>query len=976
MSSILQRERLYQLMDQGLERPIVWVQGEAGVGKSTFVSGYLSDRKLPCLWYQVDQGDDDIATLFSYMGMAAENRLQCRVAAIPLFTVEHQGNVPVFSRRYFEKLFSCLDRPCVIVFDDYHEVPVGSLFHEVIRNGLYEIPIGINIIVVSRTAPPPPMAHLRSLGRVNLIDRKELRFTREETEEIVKLRRADEEWATESLRLYEMTQGWIAGIVLMLESNNNDVLRGFAAAGRDLKVPEQIFHYFQYELFQKIDDESLRMFFLKTAFFQEIIPDAAVSLTGNHNAGSILADLHAKTFFTEQHESFYRYHPLFREFLLNAANLMLPEDEVTLVKRKAANLMLEYGRIEEAADLFLESGDWCGIVGLVLKKAQVLIALGRNRTVMNWISKIPSGIFDKEPYLLFWRGISHIPFDPVESRNDLTKAFELFKIDNDTVGILFSWSAVADITIYRFDNAFLDYWLTLLPLIEKVLDDNQHLRFTEIDARLTVSMFNVMSFRQPDNPRIAEMEVRARDFFFMKNHPDVNLRLQTGVYLVVYYLWRGYFTKADEIITRFPELSCSPVVSDLTLITLKTTEVLFHFFTASCDTSIRMVWEALDMSEKTGVRVWDFHVTGHGIAAALSSGDMATANLFIKRIESKLNEALPYDLGYYYGLLAWRAMIEGDFDSADYNMLQAVRLLEQVEIVGGDVVGNMALYELLSMKNECSNAGERLDRVYQIGQRFNSTVIRFMGLVVETKTCLERGEEQSGLEMLREAMALGRESNIMNFYWWRSALMLPLCIKALEAEIEVDYVRKLIRKRNIIPEYPPLELENWPWPVKIFTLGRFNLLVDGLPVKSSRKPSYKQMEMLKVLVTLGGTETSEEKIRDLLWPDSEGDMARDLFKVTLHRLRKLLGNTNVITVRDGRIALDRHYVWVDAWAFEHLLGAAKGLGYRSEGDVYMGKAKVLYEGRFLESDAEASWQFPMRDRLHHKYLSTFKDKSI
>jgi DNA-binding SARP family transcriptional activator len=248
-----------------------------------------------------------------------------------------------------------------------------------------------------------------------------------------------------------------------------------------------------------------------------------------------------------------------------------------------------------------------------------------------------------------------------------------------------------------------------------------------------------------------------------------------------------------------------------------------------------------------------------------------------------------------------------------------------------------------------------------------------MCLLLEAKIRYNNKEDVEAIALLRDAMRIGRECNIINFSGWHAPTMLQLCIKALEADIEVDYVCNLIRNRNLIPDSPPLDLNNWPWAVKIFTLGRFELLLDGQPATFSRKTSYKQMELLKVLVTHGGTEVNEEKVRDLLWPDIEGDQTQNLFKVTVHRLRKLLGSDKAIRVKDGRIALDKRYVWVDSWLFEHHITQAESLLNAAEDEnttARLKKATELYKGHFLESEPDIPWQFFMRDRLYQKYVSS------
>jgi hypothetical protein len=86
-------------------------------------------------------------------------------------------------------------------------------------------------------------------------------------------------------------------------------------------------------------------------------------------------------------------------------------------------------------------------------------------------------------------------------------------------------------------------------------------------------------------------------------------------------------------------------------------------------------------------------------------------------------------------------------------------------------------------------------------------------------------------------MALGREYDWANCHVWIPAVMARLCARALEAGIEVDYVRGLVQRRGLVPERPPVEVEAWPWPIKIFTLGRFEVLLNGEPVRFPARSS-------------------------------------------------------------------------------------------------------------------------------------------
>ena len=64
------------------------------------------------------------------------------------------------------------------------------------------------------------------------------------------------------------------------------------------------------------------------------------------------------------------------------------------------------------------------------------------------------------------------------------------------------------------------------------------------------------------------------------------------------------------------------------------------------------------------------------------------------------------------------------------------------------------------------------------------------------------------------------------------------------------------------------------------------------------------LALLKAIVAFGGREVKDYLLIDALWADQEGDVARDAFRVALHRLRKLLGRSDAIDIDDGRVSLE------------------------------------------------------------------------
>ena len=159
-------------------------------------------------------------------------------------------------------------------------------------------------------------------------------------------------------------------------------------------------------------------------------------------------------------------------------------------------------------------------------------------------------------------------------------------------------------------------------------------------------------------------------------------------------------------------------------------------------------------------------------------------------------------------------------------------------------------------------------------------------------------------------------------------------------------------------------------PIKIFTLGRFMVEVDGAPLRFKARAQRKPLELLKALVALGGETIAAEKLGESLWPDTEGDQASSALSTTLYRLRKLIG-PDALILRDGRLTLDREKCWVDSWAFAgYLRNSSKAVAERDEAAAWehMEGALALYRGPFLDGEFDPPEILSAREKLHGLYL--------
>lgn len=308
------RPRLFRSLDRIAKRPITWVWAPPGSGKTSLIASYLATRKVSNLWYQMDDGDNDIASFFYFLSLAAPRRRR----PLPLLTPEYRQGLSRFTRGFFRELYTRLKTPFVLVFDNYQEVPFDAPLHEVIREALTELPPGGRTIFISRSEPPPAFARLRAQRALEIVDWDQLRFTQAEATSLIR-KLAPGRWSKNSVnKLYKATDGWAAGLVLSLEQFR---VHKELSQKSDLQFSEVLFDYFAGEIFKKADPVTQDVL-LQTAFVPRVTASLAGNLTGQPKAGPVLVNLHKQNYFTNKlagSEPKYEYHPLFRQFLLSQA---------------------------------------------------------------------------------------------------------------------------------------------------------------------------------------------------------------------------------------------------------------------------------------------------------------------------------------------------------------------------------------------------------------------------------------------------------------------------------------------------------------------------------------------------------------------------------------------------------------------------------------------------------------------------------
>ena len=457
LHNVLARGRLFALLDQNLTRAITWICGPPGAGKTALAASYLDANKLKGAWYQLDRGDHDLATFFHYLSQTID-ATDLNRAPLPIITPEHLADIPAFTRYYFREFFNRLRLPAVLVFDNYHEIPLNSALHAVLEQAAQELPDTASLIVISREDPPAEFARIDALDRLARIEWNDLKLTLEEATAIAALRFQLDAPTLRSL--YDISKGWAAGLTLALERMKRSGGELRQIQGEAL---ESVFNYFAGQIFNTAEPE-VREFLMRTALLQRMTADMAAQLSGNTSAANLLEYFYRRRLFTDRRGEppySYQYHDLFRAFLLDQLAQAHATLGLSALRQQAGKILEQAQRHNEAFALYQAASDWDSAVRLTLDQAQTLLAQGRGGTLRERIKALPKEIAAQNAWLSYWYGISLLAGAPDDARQPLEQAYWQLQKDGDASGQVASCSAIvmaylADLADFRPMGLWID----------------------------------------------------------------------------------------------------------------------------------------------------------------------------------------------------------------------------------------------------------------------------------------------------------------------------------------------------------------------------------------------------------------------------------------------------------------------------------------------------------------------------------------
>jgi ATP/maltotriose-dependent transcriptional regulator MalT/DNA-binding SARP family transcriptional activator len=949
---VVERANLFARLEENRGRPLIWIEGPPGAGKTTLAASYLEVHRVPTLWYQVDAADADPANLFHYLAIGAASLVHGRPPPLPRLVPEHLSDLPAFAHKYFRELFTYLPAGAVIVLDNYQEVPADASLHPIVRAAVGEVPPQSSLIVVSRLEAAPLFAPLIANGSAFTLKWEALRLTLEETRAISAAREMRDDWLVRAL--HQQSEGWAAGVTLMLER-----LQHTDGDARELPndTRESVFDYFASLLFDNAPEAS-RHTLLAIAHLPHATPSMAVQLSGDPEAGALLERLYRRHLFTNRRpgaEPVYQFHALFRGFLEKRARESYDAEELRARKLISARSLAEAGELDAAIELFTEAQAWDDIVDAALRQAPALVSSARWQTLERWIGALPNTVQARHPRAIYWLGMAEVPRNPAQGMRTLLRAREAFAQSSDRTGRVECLAALLNTA--QMGHAAIsvaDGWLG--ELLEEVAAGGEE---SPRAAGISVwsAILGIIVYWRPWHAAAKNARQRIHELLQTESDPAVALAAATTA--LVTDTATGSLEAAEELIKLIEPLVSSASASPSASAWFLFGAAYLRFVQARYEESLDYFDRSIQAASVSGLVDTLSDIRLYRVMVEFRSLGWTVADATLRQIEAEPLPRRPRSIALLRIYQARRAHAAGKWSEAADLALLSYEAIVQTGVPEHRMSFGLFVAEILTGAGRVAEAHPLLDTSTEIIARGAALDCWFAAARLgDSYLALIEGREQAAKELLADALTAAMAGNRRFYLRYMECCMTPMFSLALREGIQVDLVRQLIDMFRLKP--PPDAPDAWPRAVRIRTLGRFEVLVREQPLEFSRKVPKKTLALLKALIAYRSDAVPEQWLCDSLWGDEEADAARQVLGVTVSRLRKLLGSDDAVGQQGGKIWLDRRVCWVDAWRFETLAEGKDAATVR--------EALNLYLGAFLPDEEGESWSVAMRERLRGRFI--------
>jgi len=969
--SNVHRPSLIKKLNGVVTVPVTLIHSGPGYGKSTSIASYLEFQTYRYSWYTLSKQEDTFIPFVVHMIYAVQ-------ATIPSFgqklleyilseEMENLEEELEFLCSEFINELLLIEETFILVLDDVHFIEGSENSKKWLMILIEYLPKNIHLILSGRIRPTwDILTRLLVRGELLEITEQDLCFTNEEISylfaDFYEIELAEEQIEYVS----QLTKGWIIAIQMIwqqLKITGNLELDSYAKLGSH----EGLFRYLAMEVFTKQPVE-IREFLLATSIFEEFDTAFCNDVFQREDVDSIITYLiDQNMFIILVGDTSYRYHPLFKDFLLR--KLRLDEAAHAQHHHRAASYFLLRENYEKAIYHYLELEETSHVGDILATYGQTLLADGKIEPLARMIERLPLIVKNKYKKLWFIEGEINRYFCHYEKALTCYRQLEDLSFEqNDMIAASLAQEGKARIYLDTIQPAKADGYLSQAI---------QWMEASEEDDERKILLYSLMAENLVNLGKAMEAEQWLEKCRSVKeNFSKVELEAR-------YYLRTGKLVEAKNCIEKATSNSHGKQENPLTQSHRETDLILSIIcsFIGDLQQGKKLAERAIlrgTLRKSPFVEACGWMRMGHVVQLdsrydeRLAFQCYETALLLMEKINMSRGKSEAY-----MGLTALYGRI-GNYAEASRMAMMALEEPTRVkdQWLASFVYlsqGTAAMY-----CKEYEEAQKYLDLAYKgfidCGETYGQALASFWlvkcGYDVKNNK-LFAGSYHTFIQLV--------EKYNYHFFVTKKTLfgpkdlqiIIPMLLEAKQQRLNINLTDKIIHLLG----YSNLTFHPG-YTIQVKTLGDFQVWLGHEKVNEREWKREKAKELFQLFITKRGTMLPKEEILSLVWKDHDYDAAQRDFKVALNALNKVIEPDRKVRTNPFFIQREESYygmnkeAWieVDADLFEEWIEQSLRIEEHENRIDILVRALSLYEGDYLPGRLFEDWCMEERERLRSLYL--------
>ena len=405
-ADLVRRPHLVARLQASVGKSLILVSAPAGFGKTTLLAEWYGGIRSqpggspPRLgWVALDERDNDPVRFWRYVGTAFEAALPGSGRSM-LALLEPPQSSDSFELPLTMLINALAETPeeIFLALDDYHAISEPSI-HQAVAFLLEHLPPTVHLIITGRVPPPLPLSRLRARGQLSEIRADDLRFTSEESIQLLHRLLGDALPEGELSSLEKQIEGWAAGLQLAALC-----LRGAEPGRKHISSVAwwnpMVLEYVTEEILHR-QPATVQRFLLHTSILDEFSAALCDAVTGDQDGHGMLETLERENLFViplDHERRWYRYHHLFADMLRQRLARTLPE-AIPRLHRRAAQWLEQQGQLAGAIEHTLAGEDYDHASRLIESYFASMEERSEWHTLRRWLDRLPRAMMQANPSL-------------------------------------------------------------------------------------------------------------------------------------------------------------------------------------------------------------------------------------------------------------------------------------------------------------------------------------------------------------------------------------------------------------------------------------------------------------------------------------------------------------------------------------------------------------------------------------------------